>query len=223
MRITGVLEQAFPATAAVMGSEHFGEVCWRYLRAHPSAEANVRWVGRHFVEFLSGREVGERFDLLQRPWLVELAAFEWARGLAFDAEVCPVLTVASLTSTPLHDWPSLRLAACPSLHALHFAHDVASVWDAAGRGQSSGAPPAQPQHLVVWRQGHGVRVERVEPAEGTALGWLAQGKSLSRFCERVAADQPDGVQAARKALSYLQRWAARGWLRQPDSAPPATE
>lgn len=75
-RIGEVLEGTFPLVAQRLGAQEFRRLAMQYLDVHPSSDARIEFVGRHFAGFL--RATG---DDAQRS-TVNLAQLEWARHSA---------------------------------------------------------------------------------------------------------------------------------------------
>ena len=74
----------FEALIAVLGEEEFRSAARAYVEATPSAFRNVRWYGGKLAAFL--RQTQPWRD---KPWLADLAEFEWTLTLAFDAADAP--------------------------------------------------------------------------------------------------------------------------------------
>ncbi len=94
LRLIENLRIDFPGLRALMSAEAFDAICLRYIDQHPSRGPNIRWFGRHLAGFLAADR-----ELAGQPVLVEMARFEWARGLAFDAPDSDVLTADAPTRT----------------------------------------------------------------------------------------------------------------------------
>lgn len=78
VRMREALNEAFERTWTYTGDELFGELADAYLAGHTSTFSNLRWFGDRYSDFV-------RRQLPDHPFVAELAAFEWALGLAFDA------------------------------------------------------------------------------------------------------------------------------------------
>src|SRR3989442_3051793 len=74
-RLLDALREDFPRVAAILGFERFREIARAYLARNPSAHPSLRYLGRHFPEFLNPAvEVMESL-----PFLPDLARPEWKR------------------------------------------------------------------------------------------------------------------------------------------------
>ena len=66
----------------------------------------------------------------ERSLVTEMAAFEWALGLALDVVDSAPLSVEALQTLPPEEWPELPLAAHPSLKRFSFHFDTPTIWKA---------------------------------------------------------------------------------------------
>ena len=79
LRITEALATAYPKLKALVGDDKFKGIALEYIDDYPSTYPNMRWYGAHMREHLL-------YSLPEHPITAEMAAFEWALSLAFDAE-----------------------------------------------------------------------------------------------------------------------------------------
>src|SRR5579871_673370 len=80
LRLLEVLGDNYTGLHSLLGDEQFDEMGRAYIDAHPSTHPSVRWFSRHLEIFLKDTSP---YD--EHPYLAEMAAFEWAQGLVFDA------------------------------------------------------------------------------------------------------------------------------------------
>ena len=79
-RLIEALESHYPALLALTGAEEFAALASAYVQAHNSSFASIRFYGGALGAFLAACP-----DYASRPWLGELARFEWAMTEVFDA------------------------------------------------------------------------------------------------------------------------------------------
>ena len=103
----------YPALRGLLGEIGFSRMMREFVAAQPSRHRNLRWYGGELAKFLS-RSLRWR----RRPLLAELAQFEWALGLAFDAADVPAVTAEEIARFPAADWPGMRLRLDPSVRLL---------------------------------------------------------------------------------------------------------
>ncbi|WP_324691244.1 DNA-binding domain-containing protein [Cobetia sp. D5] len=217
LRLFEVFGGDFEAVHTLIGDDAFGLLCRDYLAAHPPSHYSIRWAGQHFPAFVAAREP-------ERSLVTEMAAFEWALGLALDVVDSAPLSVESLQTLAPDEWPELALAAHPSLKRFSFHFDTPAIWKAIDNDEPPRAPVESdtPTPWIVWRQPTAgapeVHYRSLEPLEDQALGAILaagdEGLSFGRLGElltpQVGAEQAPGV-----AINLLVQWLAAGLLIRP--------
>jgi len=207
-RLHEVLAKDYPGLRALAGEETFDAIAHDYIAAMPSHHPNARWYGARLAAFLSE---DPRWNA--QPELSEMAALDWAFGLAFDASDARSLTFDELAAVAPQDWPALRFALHPSLRWLSFERNVAAIRRALDHVEV--LPPLErfdmPQPWVIWRHDFSVRHRRLADEEAALLAELADGASFADLCETLSAlHAPDAV--ALQAATLLRTWVADGWI-----------
>ncbi len=202
LRLTEALEAEYPMLTRWLGQERFSRMAWDYIRAHPSRHRSIRWIGRHLAEFLHRR--GE-------PAHGEMAAFEWALGLAFDSADAVPLSGETLAAVPPERWPDLRLEFHASVSLQRFHYPVPRLWKAL---QAETRLPdcvyqQEPQDWLIWRRELRCYFRSLSPAEARVLEWLLDGEIFSAACACLAGFDLPG-DAARQMAGWLQRWLEDG-------------
>lgn len=213
-RLLGVLREDFAGLHALAGGDEFERLMLAYIAATPSPHANVRWYGAGVAAF-----VRTQASWSARPELAEMAALEWALGLAFDAADDPIVDFAEVAALAPTAWPSLRLRLHASLQRRMLSRDVDTIRRALDRGEAipSLAELTSPQHWAAWRKDSVVRHRRLEDDEAASLDAVAQGASFAELCARLCEwHAPDAV-AARAAV-LLRRWIEDQWVTSMDVA-----
>ena len=217
LRLFEVFGGDFEAVHTLIGDDAFGLLCRDYLAAHPPSHYSIRWAGQHFPAFVEAREP-------ERSLVTEMAAFEWALGLALDVVDSAPLSVESLQTLSPDEWPELALAAHPSLKRFSFHFDTPAIWKAIDSDEPPRAPVESdtPTPWIVWRQPTAgapeVHYRSLDALEDLALGAILaagdKGLSFGRLGElltpQVGAEQAPGV-----AINLLVQWLAAGLLIRP--------
>jgi hypothetical protein len=212
------LADDFKAVRAWLGPARFVELADAYIRRHPSRHYSLRWFGRHFARFL-----GAAPPWRDTPLLAELAAFEWALGLAFDAPDEPALTRARLVALAPQAWPRLRLRtrACVERLDLQWnAPAIRAAVDADALRLPAPARAGAPVPWVIWRTDAGTCFRSLEADEAPAFDAMRGGATFAEVCATLA--RTAGAQAgAARAAALLERWLAEGMLRDGGRRPEA--
>jgi hypothetical protein len=202
LRLLEVLQDHLEGLHTLIGDEEFDRLGRAYIDAHPSTHPSVRWFSRHMEDFLRGTA-----PYHADPWLAEMAAFEWAQGLAFDAADDPVLEMAALAAVPPEAWAGLRFGFHASLQRVALAWNVPQAWRAIDAGN---APPElqalkTPIPWLIWRQDITTRWRSLGEDEAWALDAARDGKTFAELCEGLCHwHTPEAV--AMQAASYLKLW-----------------
>ena len=165
----------------------------------------MRWVGDTMSEHLLK-------VLPQHPVAAELARFEWALGLAFDAEDAYVVTVKDLAALPAEIWGNLRFALHPSVQLLDLAWNVIPVWQAL---DAEKVPPTAQENkapCLVWRTDLNSHYRSLAIQEFQALQQIQAGVSFGRICEILF--ETLGEAATQQTAQYLASWLEVGIINQ---------
>jgi len=203
-RLVEALANDYPALQAVLGEVGFDKMMREFVAAHPSRQPNLRWYGGEVGRFLARSARSRR-----RPLLAELARFEWALGLAFDAADAPLATAEDVARVPAVGWPAMRLRLHPSVQRLWLRSNAPQMWRAAcaGRKPPAAAMRLRPSAWLVWRKGHEPFYRALPSAEAWALGAAARGRDFA-FVSSGLRRFVGAERAAQTAAQFLRNWLA---------------
>ena len=210
LRLIAALAVDYPVLKAFVDEERFEELASAYIEARPSMVRNLRWFGDAMSGFLRN---DPRFS--GEPNLAELAEFEWAQGLAFDASDATQLSFDELASVPAENWPQLHFVAHPSLHLVASQWNVVAIWHA--HRDNKPLPPATRQEqaatIAVWRKDYKTYFRSLDGDEAWLWRTLAAGTAFSEVCSRLATKMGmDETGAAQRAAQLLRSWVEEGWI-----------
>lgn len=205
-RLRDALREDFGAVCAVVGERNFHNLATDYLLAYPPSHYSLRYAGMHLPPFLQTHRLSEQW-----PYLMDLAALEWAILDVFDATDAPVMDAGVLAAVRPERWPDLRFELTPSLRVLDLEWPVHEVWTAVQRGEVPARPARTRTMLRVWRQRYSVFHCPIDPAEGAALAAITSGARFAEVCDRITpgAGQSDG---SARVLALLQAWLGDGLI-----------
>ncbi len=210
LRLIAALAVDYPALKSLVGEPAFEKLAIAYVDACPSTSRNLRWFGAALARFLRKDPV-----FSSQPALAELAEFEWAQGLAFDADDAQQTTFEQIASVPPADWPDLRFISHPSLQLVESHWNVIAIWHA-HREQQQMPTPARREPadtIAVWRRDFKTYFRTLDPDE-TSLwrafaGGAGFGEACADFAARTGATDAD---AAQRAAGLLRGWVDEGWI-----------
>ncbi len=207
-RMREALGEAYERTWTYAGDDLFGSLADAYLASHPSQYRNLRWYGDRFAAHCAQA-------LPDYPWLAELAAFEWALGLAFDAPNALPLNADDLRGMAPEAWAEAVFCLHPSVRLLDMAWNSVALWQALHDGRELPQPQAMPRAggWVVWRTGGQPHFRSLDALEARALRLVGDGASFADVCEAATAES--GGDPTSDMAGLLANWLAHGLLASP--------
>lgn len=164
----------------------------------------MRWVGDKMQMHLI-------HSLPQHPIAAEMAAFEWALGLAFDAKDTPVLQLQDLAAIPPEDWAELPLVFHPSVQWLPLKWNVLLVWQALNADETPPTPTQINEPCLVWRSESSSHYQSLDESEDKAIKLVATGATFGELCECLQSIYSE-QEAMIKAAQYLSSWLNNGLM-----------
>ena len=207
-RLSDALRHDFGAIRYWLGDDEFALLAQAYVRRYPSAHYSLRWLGARFAGFISEHLMPE-----QSAPLAELARFEWAFTLAFDAPEGQPLTVEAMALLPPEAWPDLQVALLPSVQPLLCHFNTLGIWRASKDDADFPGSHALEfaQVCLVWRHRNVCHYRSLEPAEACALaGMVTSGWCFSELCAQLEVTYAEG--APLQAVTWLKQWVLDGLL-----------
>ncbi|HET9447034.1 MAG TPA: DNA-binding domain-containing protein [Steroidobacteraceae bacterium] len=199
-RLAEALEANMPYLRELLGDEEFGLVARRYIDAHPSQYASIRWFGDRLAHELESSHASQ-------PWIAELARWEWALAASFDAQDASTIGVEALASVAPGDWGELRLEFHPSVQVLTLRTNAHALFKALSETQPAPQPTIleNPQPWLLWRQDLKTQYRSLESDETAALEVVRSGGSFGDMCEALCErHEADAVPLI--AAGMLKRW-----------------
>ena len=206
LRLVEALGIDYPVLRELLGEERFNRATSELIAVLPSRHRNLRWYGGELADFLA------RSPRWRRPArLAEMAQFEWALGLAFDAADRALATIEDAARVPAADWPAMRIQLHPSVRLLHLRSNAPQTWLALSKGRTppAAAMRARAAHWLVWRQGHEPYYRALPADEAWALAAAAKGRNFGALCEGLRKHVGD-AHAAQRAARLLKGWLGEG-------------
>lgn len=207
-RLLEALADNYPKLQALLGETQFNEMGLAYLAQFPSRHYSVRWFGEALASFIQYHE-----SYSQIPVLEDLAKFEWALTLAFDAQNAKTITVEEIAAFAPESWPQMVFTPHPSVQLLPLFSNAPAIWQALQDHQTppDGVVTAGSQAWLIWREAINVYFRAAQPAEAAAFQALMDARPFSAICQlMLEVAGPD--QATHQAASLLQTWISGGLI-----------
>jgi hypothetical protein len=203
LRIIEALISAYPKLHVLLGDDLFNNVARAYIDQYPSTYRNMRWIGDQMVVHLA--------DMLpQHPIAAELASFEWALGLAFDAHDAPMLRMHDVAEIPPEAWGNFKFELHPSVQLLDLHLNVIPIWQALDKEEMPPVAEKIDKPCLVWRSDLNSHYRSLETIEYLAIKQIKAGASFGDLCENLYATLGDA--ATQQAAHYLAGWLEAGLI-----------
>ncbi len=202
LRLTEFLAHDYEKLRTYLGAVRFKEMALHYIAVHLSDQPNARWFSRHLPAFLASSR-----HYCQLPELSELARLESALKDAFDGPDGTICTMADLGTVDPELFGSISFNIASTVHRFAFSSNAISLWSSLKCDEVPPPPEliAEPQQIMVWRQGAGARFRILGDEEAMAIDSAREGVSFGVICEMIAAFA-DPETAAMRAAGYLRGW-----------------
>ena len=204
LRIIEALGNAYPHLKNLLGDNLFDSTARSYISLYPSTYRNMRWVGDKMAMHLQQ-------SLPQHYIAAEMASFEWALGLAFDAEDAPTLTLQNLAEIPPENWADLHFKFHPSLQLLFLRWNVVLTWQALNVEETPPAAAQINEPCVVWRKDLNSHYRSLELAEFQGIQYVISGATFGELCEKLQ-DNTSEEAASMQAAQYVSGWLNEGLI-----------
>lgn len=190
--LVGVLADAFPVVAELVGREFFRAMGGCYVRANLPGQACLATYGADLGEFIDAFEPAASL-----PYLGDVARLEAQRNAACHAADASAIDPARLSrEIGGADAGRVRMRLHPSLRVLRGRHAAYSLWAAHQGALDLGAiDPYAPESALSFRAGLEVATIRVSDADAVFMTCLIGGHSL-RDAALAAGRQDDAFDLA---------------------------
>lgn len=229
-RLLDCLYEDYPGLHAVLGDRKFLKLATAYLSRYPSDSFALQQLGSRLAVFLNEEP---SLSAPRGALALDMARFEWAQVVAFDALAKPPITTDEILDTPPG---KLRLGLQPYLSILTLRYAVDDFLIALKKGSTDGlraeasnavesAPKASDHkkrrrlparadiHLAVHRHDNRLYYKRLEPEAFEILSALDRGLTVEDACaEAIVSSKRGDVDWPAKVREWFQNWAALGWL-----------
>jgi len=212
LRLIEALATAYPNTKKLLGDDFFDDTTRAFIEASPSTYRNLRWYGSNFAQHLFN-------TLPQHAIAGELASFEWALALAFDAQDTTSIDRSSLATIAPEAWERLYFQFHLSLQRIGFTVNTVATWQALEADQAPPELVVQDSEWLIWREDHRPHYRSLGVLECLALDLALQGASFGHICEQLAeavtehqiTDADPVEQAAQALLTWLNEGLITGF------------
>jgi len=183
--LTEALQTTFPTVAKLVGEGFFVRLAHGFIAAHPPQRPCLSEYGGAFPAFVAGFEAAGAL-----PYLADVARFDWAINVAFNAPDAPPFDVTEVQALPADRLARSGFALHPSFQLVESRFPIDEIWRANAREEFADNPidlNSGPVALAVWRDPDDVAWRRLAAGEAAFVGALTRGLALGTAAEAAAA------------------------------------
>ena len=203
LRLIGALRIDYPGVEALLGDEQFEAMGRAYVAAYPSRHPSIRWFGGSLVEFLR-----QTSPYCEHEILLEMAAFEWAKGEVFDGPNADFVSMDQLAAIDPEDWGQMQFSFVPAMRSLLLHNNVSLLWNAV-QEEAESLPDLErsedPVTWLIWRKAFDPNWRSLDVDESFAFEYARQGMTFGELCERLC-EWVDEEHAPMRAVTFLKTW-----------------
>ena len=207
-RLHEALVASYPILERYLGSDPFEELCYAFIDHYPSPYRSIRWFGDKMAEYISLHSQYKEY-----LYLSELAEFEWAMALVFDAADSSIIQLEDMQHIAPNAWEGMRLSVHPSIHRLSLAWNVVQIWQAITDDAPLCEPLQSPSKVVwiLWRKDLISQFSSLAEDEAWAIDAIINGLTFGDVCEGLCR-WVEEEEAGMRAASLLKGWITAGLI-----------
>lgn len=182
-RLEETLLSNYQTLASFMGEDEFSTLSRNYVALYPSYSYSLNFLGQHLSRFLA-----ETPPYHKKPYLAEIASYEWAETIAFTSADASLLNVTELQLLPANQWPDLTFYLHPSCQLLTMYWNSFSLIKASRDNQKHLPKPKKlrvPHSVMVWRRHLQIRYYELDNLELVMLEAIKNNASFIEICEHL--------------------------------------
>lgn len=203
LRMVEALEFDYPGVARLLGHARFHRLVEGYVGAFPSRSYTLNRLGDHLPEYIASLDA-----LPRRALLADLARFELAITLAFDAAQSATLSPEAILSVPAEAWAEARFRTIEALQLLRVGYPVDDYLQSVKQGGTRPPLRKATRWLLVFRSDLSVRQVALSRREWTMLDALREGLTLPDAVDRLSAFRPRISET--ELFTWFREWTRMG-------------
>jgi hypothetical protein len=205
LRLEETLHSDYEILASILGGNKFTKMCIQYIDCYPSQSYTLNFFGQHLEAFLKKTQPYNK-----KPYLSEIASFEWAQSQSITTNDTDLLSVNDLQSVPVNEWPENRFYLHPSSTILTMHWNSLELIEAVRKNNP--IPFAKklkaPQHVLVWRRQRETRYCKLKYLDYILMKAILSKATFLEICEQLSQKMPE-----EKVPTYLVK-ELHAWLQE---------
>ncbi|MFT5502747.1 MAG: hypothetical protein ACI845_003702 [Gammaproteobacteria bacterium] len=202
IRLIDCLATDYSALDKYLGRDAFESLTLDYLKHYPSKHPSVRWFGKYLAEYLKTQFEGDDRELMG-----EIADYEWAQSLVFDAaDESNLFRLEDMAQVQPESWGSITLVFKPAHQWRDLYWNVPAMVSSLENDQPTEANRDEdPVRWLLWRQQMTTHWRSLDVHEAWAFEQMLLGANFAVICEGLV-EWVDAEQVALAAAGFLKQW-----------------
>ncbi|KTD51433.1 hypothetical protein Lqui_0277 [Legionella quinlivanii] len=197
-RLEEALMDDYPVLVAIMGGSNFHNMSRNYIHAYPSSHYSLDLFGQNLSQFLF-----ETLPYSRKPYLSEIAAFEWAQSDAITSHDADLLCEADLQKLSPEEWLNLKFYLHPSCRVIDMHWNSLMLIETPGKSQPKKLKT--PQFVLIWRRQLDVLNYKLSPLEFILIQAIQSGAAFMEICDQISSKMEE-KEAAAYIVQKLHFW-----------------
>lgn len=203
-RFVETIETDHEMLGLYLGDELFDKMAKGYIQTYPSQYTSLRNYADELPNYLANNQ-----PFAAHPVIAELARFERALLVAFDARDVESIVFSDLTKLPPEKWPDVICRFHPSVQLFDSSWNSVDIWNALKKGMTPDAAKQQQVTWLVWRNSERLtQFQSIDTIEQTMLINFLNGKNFAEVCEDLSGTIPQ-QEIPTRAFNTLKIWFDR--------------
>lgn len=210
VRLRNCISQQFSALEYALGEAIFCAFADDYLASKPSYNYNLSFLGAHFAEYLENNRPDAEEEV-KEDWIdfmIELARFEYAIGVIFDAKAEEDYRLATMGT------PEEELKLVPICELFKFQFPVRKYYSEFKNGKEPGLPFENESYCVVLRHKFKLAVYDLHKEQYDFLRFLKEQKDITIAKELFHIHYKENSDLFEQVWrSWKERWITANFFR----------
>ena len=209
-RLRNCMSQQFSVLEYALGEDLFCAFADDYLASKPSQNYNLSFLGAHFAEYLENNRPDIDEDVKEEwiDFMIELARFEYAIGVLFDAKAEEDYQLATI------DTPEHKLQLVPICDLFKFRFPVRNYYSEFKNGKQPNLPLEKESYCVVLRHKFKLAIYDLHKEQYDFLSFLKEQGNIDTAKELFKTSyNENSILFEQVWSSWKERWITANFFR----------
>jgi hypothetical protein len=177
-KMVDILRDQFPLLKRYMGEQRFTKMAQEYVDKYPSKFYSLRWYGDKIPQFIKQ---------YNQPILVELAKFEWADNILYDAPDNQIIDKNDFAQIPQDKWGNMTFEFQNNLALHKYRYDIPTLWQHLTHQQKLAKTYLNKEmcYVLFWRRNRKTQHKKLSKNDFTILHLALSGATFTALCDQI--------------------------------------